>query len=237
MITYQELMHHVIQEGNAVDDDEAHRALEAVTGELARHTDPDTREYLREQMPAALRDHIPRQRGEPAPDTSGSMAVNVAEIVGCPPEKGVRLLGAVLAGIRLGEPALADELAAQLPEELARWARDPEGTRGRGDTGQTDTPSRLDRATVERALERLASWEGDTGGLTREVELPRERITPLVNQAERAARRLGHSFEHRLTDTGVAFTVRTTAVDAVTTRDIEMAERIDEAVDEIGSGG
>lgn len=237
MITYQELMDHVIQDGNATDNEEARRALEAVTSELARHVDSTTREHLREQLPAALSDHVPAPRVEPALDTSGTLARVVAEQVGCPPEKGMRLAGAVLAGIRLGEPGLADELASQLPEELARWARDPEGARGRGDTGESGRPSRLDQTTLGHALDRLPSWEGDTGGLTREIELPGDRITPLLKQAERSARQLNHSFDHRVTDTGVAFTVRTASVGAVTTRDIEMAERIDEAVAKIGSGG
>ena len=237
MIAYQELMEHVAREGNATDNEEARRALEATAGALARRTDPDTREHLRTQLPAALRDHIPQQRGAPAQETSGSLSEEVAQQVGCPKERGVRLAGAVLSGIRLGDPELADELASQLPEELAQWARDPEGARGRADTGQTDTPSRLDRVTLGRAMERLPDWQGDTEGLTRSVDLPADRLTPLLNQAHKSARQLGHAFEHHTTDTGIAFTVRTASVGAVTTRDIEMAERIDAAIAKIGAGG
>lgn len=237
MIAYQELMEHVVRQGHAADNEEARRALEATADVVGRHTDPDTREHLREQLPAALRDHIPEQSGAPTQETSGSLSQEVARQVGCPEERGVRLVGAVLSGIRLGEPGLADELADQLPEELAQWARDPEGARGRADTGQSDIPSRLDRATLERAMQRLPEWQGDTEGLTRSVDLPADRLTPLLNQAEKSARQFGHSFEHHTTDTGVAFTVRTASVGAVTTRDIEMAERIDEVVAKIGSGG
>ena len=236
MIAYQELMEHVVREGNASDNEEARRALEATAGALARHTDPDTREYLREQLPAALRDHIPDQPGAPAME-SGSLSEEVARQVGCPQERGVRLVGAVLSGIRQGEPELAEELASQLPDELAAWARDPHGTSGRADTGQSGMPSRLDQATLERALERLIDWRGDTEGLTRSVDLPADRLTPLLNQAHKSARELGHGFEHHTTDTGVDFTVRTASIGAVTTRDIEMAERIDAAIAKIGAGG
>lgn len=237
MIAYQELMEHVVREGNAVDNDEARRALEAVTGALARHATPDTRKRLRTEFPAALRDHIPAQPGAPALETTGALSEEVALEVGCPEEKGVRLVGAVLTGIRESEPGLADDLASQLPDELAQWARDPVGARGRADTGVSGTPSRLDRSTLERAMERLPAWQGDTSALTRDVELPADRITPLLNQVNKAASRLGHSFEHRTTDSGVTFAVRTESIGAVTTRDIEMAERIDAAVATIGSGG
>lgn len=237
MIAYQELMEHVVREGNAVDNEEGRRALEAVTGALARHTTPDTRKRLRAEFPAALRDHIPAQPGAPALETTGALSEEVAQEVGCPEEKGVRLVGAVLAGIRESQPRLADDLAPQLPDELAQWAHDPEGARGRADTGASGAPSRLDESTLERAMERLPDWQGDTGGLTRYVELPGDRVTPLLNQAEKAASRLGHSFERHTTDGGVTFTVRTESIGAVTTRDIEMAERIDAAVADVGSGG
>lgn len=236
MIAYQELVEHVVREGDASDNDEARRALEATAGALARHTDPDTRDYLREQLPAALRDHIPDQPGAPAME-SGSLSQEVARQVGCPQERGLRLMGAVLSGIRRSQPRLADELASQLPDELAEWARDPQGASGRADTGQSGTPSRLDQDTVERALQRLPDWQGDTEGLTRSVELPIDRLTPLLNQAKKSARELGHGFEHHITDTGIDFTVRTDSVGAVTTRDIEMAERIDAAIAKIGAGG
>lgn len=237
MIAYQELMEHVVREGNAVDNDEGRRALEAVTGALARHTTPDTRKRLRAEFPAALRDHVPAQPGAPEMETTGALSEEVAQEIGCPEEKGVRLVGAVLTGIRQSAPGLADDLALQLPDELAQWAQDPEGARGGADTGVSGTPSRLDRSTLERAMERLPTWQGDTGGLTRDVELPTDRVTPLLNQAEKAASRLGHSFEHHTTGSGVSFTVRTESIGAVTTRDIEMAERIDAAVATIGSGG
>lgn len=237
MIAYQELMEHVVREGNAVDNDEARRALEAVTGALARHTTPDTRKRLRKEFPAALRDHVPAQPDAPALETTGALSEEVAQEIGCPEEKGVRLVGAVLTGVREGAPGLADDLASQLPDELAQWAHDPEGARGRADTGASGAPSRLDRSTLGRAMERLPAWQGDTGGLTRDVELPNDRVAPLLNQVEKAAHRLGHSFEHHTTDSGVTFTVRTESIGAVTTRDIEMAERIDAAVATIGSGG
>ncbi len=143
----------------------------------------------------------------------------------------------VLSGIHFSEPELADALASRLPEEFAQWSQDPNGAMGRSDTGQSGMPSRLDRATLEHALGRLREWEGDTTGLTRSVDLPRVRVTPLLNRIDRAAHEIDHSYEHEFTDTGIAFTVRTASVGAVTTRDIEMAERIDEAVAAIGSGG
>ena len=237
MIAYQELVEHVVREGNATDNEEARRALQATADVLGRHTNPNTREQLRELLPAALHDHIPKQPGAPAQESSGPLSEEVAEQIGCPEERGVRLVGAVLSGIRLEEPELADELASQLPDELAQWARDPEGARGRADTGQSGTPSRLDRAGLERVRQRLPDWQGDTEGLTRAVDLPADRLTPLLNQAEKSAHQLGHSFEHHTTDSGIVFTVRTASVGAVTTRDIEMAERIDQAVAKIGSGG
>ena len=119
-------MEHAAREGGASDNEEARLALEATAEALARNTDPDTREHLRRLMPAALRDHIPQQPGAPAME-SGELSEEVARRVGCPREQGVRLAGAVLSGIHREEPELAEELASRLPDELAEWARDPDG--------------------------------------------------------------------------------------------------------------
>ncbi|OOC56243.1 MULTISPECIES: DUF2267 domain-containing protein [Nocardiopsis] len=236
MITYQELMDHVTQQGN-VPDDEARRALEAVTGELARHADPETRDRLVEQLPTGLSKRIPAPRREAEPSTSGQLAQEVGERIGCPPERATHLTRVVLSGIHFSEPELAEALASRLPAEFAQWAEDPNGAMGRSDAGLSGTPARLDQSTLEHALGRLRGWEGDTTGLTRSVDLPRVRVTPLLNRIDRASHEIDHSYEHEFTDSGVAFTVRTASIGAVTTKDIEMAERIDEAVTAIGSGG
>lgn len=236
MITYQELVDHVSERGTGSDSDEARRAIEAVTGELARCLDPDSHERLRSRLPGALRDRIPAPRAEGV-RASEEMARQVGERLGCPPERGLHLSRVVLAEIGRSEPELAGDLAPLLPRELARWMRDPAGAAGDADTGITGAPSRLNEDTLTAVLRRLPDWEGDSRSLTRSVELPADRMAPLLNRVDRDARRLDHSFSHDLTGSGVTFVLRTASVDAVTTRDVALAERIDQAVAEIGSGG
>ncbi|MGN9795916.1 4a-hydroxytetrahydrobiopterin dehydratase [Streptomyces sp. OZ13] len=84
---------------------------------------------------------------------------------------------------------------------------------------------------------RRPAWSGDTGRLTRTVALPEDRLPPLVDAVRRAGADLSHRADWELTGDGVVFSLRTRSVDAVTRLDLELADRIDAAVEAVGSGG
>ncbi|GAA3724527.1 pterin-4a-carbinolamine dehydratase [Spinactinospora alkalitolerans] len=236
MVAHQELVDRVAAHDGVADAEEARRAIRAVVAALARQLGPEARDALRQRMPASLWSDTGGARTDPAAD-SGDLARNVGRELDCPPERGLHLVRTVLSEVALSEPDLTDGLAGSLPEELAQWTRDPIGAAGRSDTGASGAPGRIDEETLRAAQTRLPDWEGDTRGLTRSVLLPSDRIPPLLARVDRIGRDLDHSAHHEITDDGIAFTVRTVSVGAVTTLDIELAERIDQAVAEVGSGG
>lgn len=235
MIAHRELIDHVAAHEGVAGTEEARRAVHAVVGVLSERLDPRVRAELQQQLPKSLWGDVHATRTAAA--DSGRLAQQVGRKLDCPPEHGLHLARAVVAEIALSAPELGEDLAASLPEELAQWSRDPIGTAGRSDTGVTDTPSRLDEETLRAALARLPDWAGDTRGITRAVQLPRDRIAPLLSRIDRIGRELHHAPHHERTGDGIVFTLRTASVGAVTTRDIEVAERVDQAVAEVGSGG
>ncbi len=236
MITHQELVDRVAAHDGVADTGEARRAAEAVVHVVAPRIDPETRVRLQQALPSSLR-NLPRQASTDQSASSGDLARQMGDQLGCTPERGLHLARVVLAEIATSSPELSEDLAGSLPEELAAWVGDPIGAVGRSDTGITGAPSRLDEPTLRAAQGRLPDWEGDTHRLTRAVRLPADRIPPLLARIDRISGELGRRAHHEITDDGIAFSVWTASVDAVTTIDIELAERIDQAVADIGSGG
>ncbi|WP_186355697.1 DUF2267 domain-containing protein [Streptomonospora sp. PA3] len=242
MVAHQELVERVAAHSEVGDTDQARRAIRAVVPSVARRLDDETRQELHESIPESLWSEPPHakdpqiERVERAVGTSG-IAQQVGREMGCAPEEGLHLARVVLAEIATAEPGLSGDLAAALPDELASWVSDPAGAQGRADVGATGGPSRLDEQTLNAALQRLPGWEGDTRALTRTVQLPADRIPPLLARIDRLGDEAEHRAHHRRTADGIEFTVRTASVGAVTTADIDLAERIDQAVAEVGSGG
>jgi pterin-4a-carbinolamine dehydratase len=68
------------------------------------------------------------------------------------------------------------------------------------------------------------------------VALPAGRVQLLLTQVERAADDLGHRPRTQRTPDGVRFTVQTRSVQAVPPLDLDLADRIDDAVPAVGGG-
>ncbi|MBB4933606.1 pterin-4a-carbinolamine dehydratase [Lipingzhangella halophila] len=236
MIAHQELVDRVAAREGISGADDARQAVQSVLTVLAPHVGSQVRARLAETLPASLVT-IPEGDRPGAAAESGDLALEVARAMDCPPERGLHLARLVLSEIGDAAPDLGAELAKALPEELAEWAGDPVGAAGRADAGATGAPSRLDSQTVRTVLDRMPEWDGDTSGLTRVVRVPQDRLPPLEGRVDRVGRELGHPAHRERVAGGVTFTVRTASVGAVTTRDVELAERIEQAIAEVGSGG
>lgn len=234
MIAHQELVDRVTAHGEVTDNGQARRAVETVVGVLSTQVGPDLRERLQRSLPPSL---IPEQASAPQIEGTGGMAQEIGRELGCRPEQGLHLARVVLSSIAASAPELKDDLAGTLPEELAEWTADPTGAAARSDVGAGGAASRLGTAELNAALQRIPDWAGDTGGLSRTVRLPQDRIPPLTAGVDRIGREMGHPAHQETTGDGIAFTVRTASVGAVTTADIDLAERIDQAIAEVGSGG
>lgn len=68
------------------------------------------------------------------------------------------------------------------------------------------------------------------------MALPAGRVQLLLTQVERAADELGEHPRTQRTPDGVRFTLQTRSVQAVTPRDLDLADRIDQAVLAVGGG-
>ncbi|MEU9440949.1 4a-hydroxytetrahydrobiopterin dehydratase [Streptomyces sp. NPDC048304] len=89
---------------------------------------------------------------------------------------------------------------------------------------------------VAAALRERPGWTGDTHELSRTVALPADRVQLLLAQVEHAADEIGEHPRTRRTPDGVRFTLQTRSVQAVTPRDLDLADRIHRAVLAVGGG-
>jgi pterin-4a-carbinolamine dehydratase len=99
------------------------------------------------------------------------------------------------------------------------------------------SPQLLDRTDVDRELRRLPGWDGDEHRLRRTVELPPDRVRPLRDAVSRAEREMDHKARVEQREGTLTFEVWTHSLDRVTDLDVQLAHRIDEAVETVGSHG
>lgn len=231
MITHRRLVEDAAAR-TRLPSERAARAIKVTLAVLALHLDPPARQRLRQAVPGPDRDAayatVPRSGGT-VTDFYGEVAAHLQ----APPEQGRHVARSVLSLIARDDPDLGRHLVAGLPPgfDEAFTAPEPHPERLPGE----DTP--LTERELGAALRRRPQWSGDGHRLTRTVGLPRDRVPPLLHQVEDDARELHRHVAHALSDDGITFTVRTRSVEAVTTTDLELADRIDAAVAAVGSGG
>jgi pterin-4a-carbinolamine dehydratase len=230
MITHRRLVEDAAAR-TRLPSERAARAVKVTLAVLALHLDVPARQRLRQAVPGPDRDAVyatvPRSGGT-VTDFYGEVAAHLPAA----PEQGRRTARAVLSLVARDDPALTEYLVENLPAGFAEAFTAPDASPERlGD----DAP--LTGRELRDALRRRPSWSGDGHRLSRTVGLPRDRVPPLLHQVESDARELQRGVGHSLSDDGITFTVRTRSVDAVTTADLELADRIDAAVAAVGSGG
>ena len=177
--------------------------------------------------------------GAAAPDEA-TLVEEVAHRAGWNAERARYALTAVLGAIAEHDRALGERIARVVPSELVAVSTSPgppvppdvasESAQGR--------PQPVGADELSRALERLVDWSGDVEGIVRTVELPAERVDLVLERIHRAETELAARV--RILDrqpTSVTLRARTESMGVVTGRDLELAERVDEAVAVVGSGG
>ncbi|WP_437096401.1 4a-hydroxytetrahydrobiopterin dehydratase [Streptomyces sp. enrichment culture] len=133
------------------------------------------------------------------------------------------------------EPRLVADPSSGLPDEYGTVFTEPDAAPGRTSRA-TDAPAPLSEEDLAGALRQRRGGRGDTHELSRTVALPPDRVDLLLTQMEYAADDLGHRPRTERTGDGVRFTVQTRSVAAVTRRDPDLADRIDDAVMTVGGG-
>jgi pterin-4a-carbinolamine dehydratase len=230
-VQYRELIAAVSGE-TGVPFDQGRQAGEATVTVLARALAPDDRERLLEAVPAELHDDNPTATPCQPVDLADFLG-QIASLAHESPEQARHQAQAVLSVLRQQNPALVDSLT--LPEYLADLLPPPPV--GGGVVGPAGGPAPLSGDEVRAALDRLPRWSGDQRALTRTIALPPDNLARVLERLADLKRELGRGPKISRDGDGTAtLTVRTGSVEAVTAGDIDLARRVDDAIDEAGAG-
>lgn len=229
-VEYRELLH-AISDTTNVDSQTARAMAEATLSALARRLGHVDRSRLLRALPTELRDDFP-VFDEPRHWDEASFVKEISALSRQPVERVRFNAQAVLAALAEQEPDLVAGLT--LPEQV-RELFTPLRPGGRV-SGARGHQAPLTDDEVAEALRRLPYWSGDTRRLVRVVELPEENLDAVLDFIEGMRRRVGRGPDvHR--DNGTAeLIVRTSAVDAVTALDVDLAHQIDDAINAAGAG-
>lgn len=235
MIKYESLVEGVRDRARLDSGHHARTVVEAVVSTLAHGLPPDGRRRLADALPAAV-EPAADVTGSSEPRTGSSFVVEVGELVDVPPERARYLAQAVLSELHAEDPELVEALRSQLPADTVEILEEAGEPPEMATTVTADRPTRLSDDEVRRALSGLTGWTGDSAGISRTVSLPDDRIGTLVDRVQREARQMNDRAHVDRGPGTVTFTLRTGAA-GVTQPDLWLAERIDAAISDLGSGG
>jgi 4a-hydroxytetrahydrobiopterin dehydratase len=92
----------------------------------------------------------------------------------------------------------------------------------------------LDRATIEDALAAMPGWTYEDGKLVKAARVPPDSQEALVGTVSRVADEMNHHPSVERTDDSVVFTLWTHSAGGVTSKDVDLAGRIDQALSGAG---
>ncbi|WP_307849614.1 DUF2267 domain-containing protein [Qaidamihabitans albus] len=236
MIKHQDLVDSVREYAELDSTEQARGATAAVLSTIGHCLRPEDRRRLAEDLPGTV-EEAARVPGQLEARDADELLVEVAHRLDTTPERARYLAKAVFAGVRDNDPDLVDFLRSRMASDLLDVLAADGDPPHRAESVRPGEPTELSDEDVERALRGLTGWSGDHTGISRTVRLPDDRVSPLIDRVQREAREMNdHAHTERFED-GVTFTLRTDRRGAVTEPDIRLAERIDAAVQDIGSGG
>ncbi|WBB76847.1 DUF2267 domain-containing protein [Micromonospora sp. WMMD1128] len=228
-MSYRELVDDVSRRAG-VDFTEAKIAAEATVLALARALDESERERLLDAVPVKLHDVVPVDGIERRHDLPGFLA-EVGRRSRLTPDQARYQAEATLA-------ALADADA-----ELVGSLRVPDGLRdllapadyGGGLVGASSATPPLTEPELRDALASLPYWSSDRRSLVRTIELPGGDLDRLLDRLDRLRAEGGRGPQIGRPDPDNAvLTVRTQHADGVTAADVDLAQRVDAALDTAG---
>jgi pterin-4a-carbinolamine dehydratase len=215
--------------------EEARSASDAVLRVIAHLLDERDRATLAAALPNMLRAALdaPPQRIRM---TGAAVVDDVATRLGCPPERARYLTQAVLSTVAKHAPNAADAIGRAVPDAADLLTPINDGLAPRGSAVPIDRePVLLTLEEIQRRLRTLVGWHGDTHRLERVVSLPEDHVTPLVQLVHRAEQELVHHAQIERERGDVTFRVWTHSLDRVTDLDLQLADRINRAVERVGS--
>jgi pterin-4a-carbinolamine dehydratase/uncharacterized protein (DUF2267 family) len=215
--------------------EEARSATDAVLRVLAHILDERDRAAVAAALPnmlGAALDAPPQRTRMTGPGFVG----DVGKRMGCPPERARYLTQAVLSTVTKHVPDAAGAIGRALPDAADLLTPINDGLAPRGSAVPIDRqPVLLTLEEIQRRLQTLVGWRGDTHRLERVVSLPEDHVEPLVTLVHRAEQELVHHAQIERERGDVTFRVWTHSLDRVTDLDLELADQINRAVERVGS--
>ena len=228
---YQELVGDVSRRAG-VDFRTAKVAAEATVLALAWALEERERELLLQAVPLSLHDVVPVDGIERHHDLAGFLA-EVARISGRTPEQARYQAEATLAALAEQDGDLVESL--RVPDGLRDLLAPPEA--GGGVVGPTSAIAPLTDQELRAALSGLPYWSSDRQSLVRTIELPSGNLDRVLDRLDRLRTEIGRGPQIGRPDPDSAvITVRTQQVEGVSAQDVDLAHRVDDAIDEAGAG-
>ncbi|TDB71639.1 DUF2267 domain-containing protein [Micromonospora sp. KC721] len=228
---YRELVDEVSRRAG-VDFRTAKVGAEATVLALAWALDERERTRLLAAVPVSLHDVVPIGGIERHRDLPGFLA-EVGRISGRSPEQARYQAAATLAALAAHDGELVESL--HVPDGLRDLLGPVEA--GGGLVGASSTTAPLTEGQLRDALDDLPYWSSDRRSLVRTVELPSSNLDRVLDRLDQLRVDLGRGPQIGRPDPDNAvLTVRSQNADAVTAADIELAHRVDDAIEEAGAG-
>ncbi|WP_213453582.1 DUF2267 domain-containing protein [Rhizomonospora bruguierae] len=215
-----------------LDFERARAATTATVTTLARIVAQPERELLLDSVPPGLYGDGTDDPLDGRPDLTRFVS-EVGRSAGEPPEEALYQAQTVLRILDERDAALIDAL--HLPADIrGLTGAEPAGGGVSGPTGQT---APLTDGEVSAALAALPYWTREGSALCRTLSLPRANLDRVIQRLAALHRDEGRGPHIGRVDEGtVTLAVRTSRVDAITRRDIDLARRVDAVIDEVGAG-
>ncbi|MEU9743215.1 DUF2267 domain-containing protein [Micromonospora chersina] len=230
-MAYRDLVDDVSRRAG-VDFSTAKVAAEATVLALAWALGEAERERLLEAVPVKLHDVVPVDGIERRQDLPGFLA-EVGRRSRLTPEQARYQAQATLAALADADGDLVESL--RVPDGLRDLLAPPEA--GGGLVGATSATAPLDEQELRDALARLPYWSSDRQSLVRTIELPAGNLDRVLDRLDQLRGETGRGPQIGRPDQDSAvLTVRTQQVDGVTAVDVDLARRVDDAIDEAGAG-
>ncbi|MFC0004103.1 DUF2267 domain-containing protein [Micromonospora siamensis] len=230
-MSYRELVDDVGRRAG-VDFSTAKVAAEATVLTLAWALGEAQRERLLDAVPMKLHDVVPVDGIERAEELPEFLA-EVGRRSRLTPEQARYQAQATLAALADRDADLVASL--DVPDGLRDLVAPPPV--GGGLVGARTATAPLTEPELRDALDRLTYWSSDQRSLVRTVELPADNLDRVLDRIDRLRDETGRSPQiGRPTAETAVLTVRTQQADAVTALDVDLALRVDDAIEEAGAG-
>ncbi len=215
-----------------VDFAEAKVAAEATVLALAWALDEAERERLLDAVPVKLHDVVPVDGIPRRRDLPGFLA-EVGRRSRLTPEQARYQAEATLAALADADADLVESL--RVPDGLRDLLAPAEY--GGGLVGASSATPPLTEPELRDALGALPYWSSDRRSLVRTIELPGGNLDRVLDRLDRLRTEVGRGPQIGRPDPDNAvLTVRSQQADGVTTADVDLAHRVDDAIADAGAG-